>query len=297
MKTQVKADYHAQGKALYIAIGIASVFIVIEIVGGIISNSLALMSDAIHLAMDTGALLLSLIILKIAHLPRTPKLSYGYYRAEVLGALASALSLWGICGVLLYKAIKRFIVPEVVNGPILFIVALVGLVANIVMLRVLHPSHKESINIRAAYIHVLGDLLGSVGVVLGGLIVWITHWNPIDPIITIAFTLGIVYGTGKIITQTVHILMESTPEGINPIALEKQLLNLQDVAEVHDLHIWTVSPGRNALSVHLVTSQPKRVLQEAHAMIEKNFKIRHMTIQIEDPTHFDPKYCYDCILK
>ena len=207
------------------------------------------------------------------------------------------LSLWGICAVLLYKAIKRFFLPEIVNGPILFIIATIGLLANLVMLRILHPTQKESINIRAAYVHILGDLLGSVGVVIGGILIWITHWNPIDPLITIAFTGTIVYGTWKIISQAVRILMESTPEGVNPSLIETQLLNLEGVVEVHDLHVWVVSPGRTALSVHLVSNQANRVLKEAHALIEKNFHIQHMTIQIEDANHFESKYCYDCVRK
>ena len=155
---------HVQGKALYRALWIAAFFMLIEVISGIIANSLALISDAAHLFTDVGALGLGLIVVKIAHLPRTPKMSYGYQRAEILGALGSSLALWALCGVLIYEAITRLIHPQPVAGPIVFVVAVIGLIANIVMIRILHPSQGHRLNMRAAYLHVLGDLLGSVGV-------------------------------------------------------------------------------------------------------------------------------------
>ena len=207
---------HMHRKALRIAIVIAFLFMILEIVGGWIANSLALISDALHLFTDVGALSLSLIVLRIAHRPKTLSMSYGYHRAEVLGALASALSLWVLCGVLVYEAIMRLVSPQPVAGPIVFVIATIGLFANIMMMRVLHPSQGHNINVRAAYLHVLGDLLGSAGVIISGAILWWTQWYPIDPIITILFSLGIVYGSGKIIWESISILMESAPPGINP---------------------------------------------------------------------------------
>lgn len=281
-------------KALNKALVIAVIFMIVEIVGGIAANSLALISDALHMFTDIGALGLSLIVLKVAHLPRTPKMSYGYLRAEVLGALGSALSLWGLCGVVIYQAVRRLITPPEVNGPIVFVIAVIGFAANLWMMNALHSSHKHSLNLRAAYLHVIGDMLGSIGVVIAGIVIWITHWNPIDPIISILFALGIVYGSGKIIKQTVSILMESTPDGINPIAIEKDLLSIAGVKEVHDLHIWSVSEKKIALSAHLVATSTHAALNEAHKIIEKKHGISHMTIQVEDPEHFEAHYCYDC---
>lgn len=285
---------HVHGKALNTALIIAFVFMLVEVVGGIIANSLALISDALHLFTDVGALSLSLFVLKIAHLPSTPKMSYGYHRAEILGALASALSLWALCGVLIYEAINRLIAPPEVKGPIVFVIASIGLIANLLMMRTLHGHHGDNLNIRAAYLHVIGDLLGSVGVILSGAILWATGWNPIDPIITILFSLGIVYGSGKIIKQTIGILMESTPEGIDSMAIQKDLCAIPSVKEVHDLHIWSVSAKKVALSVHLVADNTHTALNEAHRLIEKKYNISHMTIQVEDPVHFEPRYCYDC---
>jgi cobalt-zinc-cadmium efflux system protein len=285
---------HAHGKALNTALIIAFIFMIVEVIGGIIANSLALLSDALHMFTDVGALVLSLIVLKIVHLPSTPKMSYGYHRAEILGALASALSLWALCGVLIYQAITRLISPPEVKGPIVFIIASLGLIANLIMMRTLHPAQKESLNVRAAYLHIIGDLLGSIGVIISGAILWITHWNPIDPIISILFALAILYGSGKIIRQTISVLMESTPEGVDPLEIEKDLASIRGVKEVHDLHIWSVSAKKIALSAHLIAEDTQAALKEAHRLIEKKHKISHMTIQVEDPAHFEPRYCYDC---
>ena len=287
-------EHHVHGKALKSSLVIAIIFMIVEVVGGIIANSLALISDALHMFTDIGALLLSLIVLKIAHLPSTPKMSYGYHRAEILGALASALSLWALCGVLIYEAITRLISPQEVQGPVVFIIATIGLIANVIMIRNLHPHKEDSMNIRAAYLHVIGDLLGSIGVVLSGAIIWITGWYPIDPIISIVFALSILYGSGKIIKQSILVLMESAPEEIDPHEIRNDLLAIQGVKEVHDLHIWSVTPKKVALSAHLVAENTHAALNEAHRLIEKKYHISHMTIQVEDPTHFEPHFCYDC---
>lgn len=282
------------GKALYISIAIAAVFMLVEVISGWVANSLALISDALHLFADVGALTLSLVVLKIAHLPRTAQMSYGYHRAEILGALASALSLWALSGVLVYEAIQRLVSPEPVQGPIVFVVASIGLLANLMMMRVLHPVQGKNINMRAAYLHVLGDLLGSAGVIIGGALLWWTNWYPIDPIITLLFSLGIVYGSGKIIRESIVILMEAAPPGIDLVQIEKDLLSIPGMKEVHDLHVWAVSTKKIALSVHLVAKDGHKLLGLAHKLIESNHGIHHMTIQIEDLDHFEPKYCYDC---
>jgi cobalt-zinc-cadmium efflux system protein len=287
---------HGQGhiKALHAALWIAVIFMIIEVIGGWMANSLALISDALHMFTDVGALLLGLIVSKIAHRPSTPTMSYGYQRAEILGALVSAVSLWALCGVLSYEAVHRFFQPEVVEGKLVFIVATAGLIANLVMLKLLHPTQGQSLNTKAAYLHVMGDLLGSVGVIISGIILWISGWNLIDPIITLLFTLFILRGSGKVIRESISILMESTPEGIDPTAVKRTLAGIEGVQEVHDLHIWTASIHRMALSVHLVTEKPIETLNTARQALEELYGIRHITIQVEDPKAFESKYCYDC---
>jgi len=285
-----KTHHHVMHRSLWIAV----VFMLVEVIGGWIANSLALISDAMHLFTDVGALLLGIIVARMARWPATPTMSYGYHRAEILGALVSAASLWALSGVLIYESIHRFFQPEVVDGPIVFYIATVGLLANLWMMKILHPAQNHSLNVRAAYLHILGDVLGSIGVIISGIILWITHWNLIDPIITILFTLTILRSSGKVIKQTIGILMESAPEGIDPGAIEKALERLPGVKEVHDLHIWSASHHKIVLSVHLIADPSLDALGEAHRLLEAQFGIKHMTIQVEDPKRFEPKYCYDC---
>lgn len=290
---QFPSDHH-HGRAVHISLWIACAFMLIEIFGGWMANSLALISDALHLFTDVGAFIISLIALKIAHWPRTPAMSYGYHRAEILGALASAVMLWVLSGILIYEATMRFFHPPEVRGSIVLIVAFFGLIANLLMLRLLHSGQQHSLNIRAAYLHVVGDLLGSIGVILSGALIWLTQYSPIDPIVTILFGLQIVYSSSKLIKQSINILMEGAPEGVNLLKIQQDLASIKGVTEIHDLHIWAVSSKRAALSVHLVTTQPETTLNEAHRVLQECHHIQHMTIQVEDPNCFDPKYCYDC---
>ncbi len=294
--TQGHGDHPNQGhiNALHSALWIALVFMLIEVIGGLIANSLALLSDALHMFTDVGALLLGLIVSKIAHRPTTHTMSYGYQRAEILGALVSAISLWILCAILSYEAVHRFLQPQLVEGKLVFAVATAGFIANLVMLKLLHPTQRQNLNVQAAYLHVLGDLFGSIGVILSGIILWISGWNLIDPIITLVFTLFILRGSGKVIRQSISILMEATPEGIDPRAVKRSLASLEGVDEVHDLHIWAASIHKVALSVHLVSKTSTDVLSRARDMLEKTYGIRHMTIQVEDPKGFEPRYCYDC---
>lgn len=285
-------EHHS--RAVQIALWIAFLFMIVEFVGGFVANSLALISDALHLFTDVGAFVLSLIAIRIAKWPSTPSMSYGYHRAEILGALASAVSLWVLSGFLIYEAVQRLYHPPEVQGPIVFVIATIGLGANLLMMRTLHHSQKHSLNVRAAYLHVIGDLLGSIGVIVSGAILWLTHWQLIDPLITILFSLQILYSSGKLLKQTTLILMEGAPEGINLDTLQHDLATLPHVTEVHDLHLWSVSSHKTALSAHLVTTSPQHTLNEAHRLLEEKYDIHHMTIQVEDPAHFNPKYCYDC---
>ena len=290
----MSSEHHDHHHALHKSLWIALLFMAIEVAGGWIANSLALISDALHMFMDVGALLLGIVVSRIAKWPSTPQMSYGYHRAEILGALVSAVSLWVLSGILIYESVHRFFQPEEVEGPIVFVIASIGLLANLWMMRILHPSQHHSLNVKAAYLHILGDVLGSIGVILSGLILWITKWNPIDPIITILFTLFILKSSWTVIRQSLSILMESAPEGVDVPAIEEALKQLPGVQEVHDLHIWSAARHETLLSVHLVANPEFDILGSAHRMLEARFDIHHMTIQVEDPKRFEPKYCYDC---
>lgn len=267
-------------KKLKTATLIALLFMLIELVGGIVAHSLALISDALHMFTDVGAFVLSLIVLRIAKRPSSKTMTYGYQRAEILGALASALTLWALCAVLIYEAIKRLITPHEVAGGVVFIIASFGLISNIAMMKILHShDHDEQINVKAAYLHVIGDLLGSIGVIVTGILIYFTGWNIIDPIITLVIAAMILFTSGKILKKTIQILMEGAPSGIHYDTVEQSLLSIPGVKKIHDLHIWSLSTKAHALSAHLEADRD--VLEEAQRLIKESFKIDHITLQID----------------
>lgn len=289
------SDLGKEKKAFYIALFIAFFFMIVEIIGSMFANSLALISDALHLFTDVGALFLGLIVIAIQRRPFSVKKSYGYQRAEVLGALASGVTLWVLMILLVYEGVLRLFHPPEVKGPIVFVIAAIGLIANFSMMKILHPGHDGSLNLKAAYMHLISDLLGSIGVILSGIIIWATDFYPIDPIITFLLAILIFRSSGQMMLQALDILMESTPPGVDPLQIEKDLKAIPGVMEVHDLHVWSLSSKKKALSVHLVVKgSSSHVLREAHHIITKEHGIPHITIQIEDPEHFEKKYCYDC---
>ena len=294
-------DHHHHGvsanaapTAVIRAIGVTSVFMVVEMLGGYFSNSLALTSDAAHMLTDVGAMLLTLFVLWIARRPSNHTMSFGYHRAEILGALASGLSIWLIAGFLIYEAVVRMQAPPEVKGPLVFVVAMLGFIANLVSMHFLHKAKDHNLNVRAAYLHVIADLLGSVGAIIAGSVLWATGWRPIDPIITLIFSGLMLWNSGTLIKESIQILMESTPIGLDPEKICADLEKIPQVKEVHDLHIWSVGSGMNALSVHLISEHAEQALESANDMLHENYGIRHTTIQVEHPDHFRSEHCYSC---
>jgi cobalt-zinc-cadmium efflux system protein len=286
-------------KAILRALWITLVFMLIEALGGYFANSLALISDAAHMLTDIGAMLLSLFALWVSRRPSNSKMTFGYHRAEILGALASGLAIWLIAGILVYESILRLHSPPDVNGPIVIVVAGIGLIANLFSMRMLHGAKHENMNVKAAYLHMASDALGSVGAIIAGIILALTHWRPIDPIVTIFFSALMLYGSWNLVREAVEVLMESTPAGIELEKVREALQALATVTEAHDLHIWTVSSGRLALSVHLIVESNapdrKSVLTAATELLEEKYNISHTTIQIEDQGSFQSERCYDCV--
>lgn len=268
------------------------IFMLIEFIFGWISNSLALMTDALHMFTDGGAIILSLFAFWIAQKPANKHLSYGYHRAEIIAALASGFSTWALSIWLIYEAIHRLIHPEPVQGPMVLIVACIGLCANLVMMLLLHRNQKENLNVRGAYVHILGDLLGSLGVVLAGILLIIFKWYPIDPIITLIFSIIVIYSAWQLIRDTLRVLMEGTPLDIIPEAVKEDLQKIIHVKEVHDLHIWSLSSQQINLSVHLVSTNLEVSLKEAHKLLKEKYQIHHATIQMEPLDGFDCQPCY-----
>ena len=276
------------------AASITIAFMIIELVGGWWANSIALISDGAHMLTDVGALFLTLFALWVARKPTTARMSFGYHRAEILGALGSGLVIWLISGALVFEAIRRLHEAPAVNGPIVLVVAFVGLIANLLSMRMLHSEREHNINVRAAYLHLLTDSLGSVSAIIAGAVITWTGWRLIDPIVTIVFAALMLYGSWSLVREAVSVLMESTPAGIDPSKVQAALAAIPGVREVHDLHIWSVSSGRLALSAHLIADSSESILAQAHTVLREKHGIQHTTIQIERPDLFNTERCYDC---
>ena len=285
---------HSHGSALRKALVVTLIFMVLEAVGGYMANSLALVSDAAHMLTDAGALLLSLCILWLSRRPSTPVMSFGYHRLEILGALASGLVIWVLAGFLVYAAVQRMSNPPEVQGPMVFVIATIGLLANLASMKFLHGAQHHSMNVRAAYLHVIADCLGSVGAMIAGGVLWWTGWRPIDPIITVIFSALMLFSSWDLVKESLGVLMESAPRSVNPELVQGDLAGVDGVTEVHDLHIWTVSSGRLALSVHLISRVGEAVLTRANDLLSEKYGIHHTTIQIEHPDQFQSEKCYDC---
>lgn len=282
-------------RALWWALLITTLFAIIQLIGGWLARSLALLADAAHMTTDVAALSLSLFALWIAKRPPSPRMTFGFYRAEILGAMISGMGLWVICFFLIYEAVRRLLSPHPVEGELVFIIACITLVFNCINIALLHRSRGENLNIRAAYLHILSDLLGNLGVLIAGGLIWLTQWNWIDPIITFLMTLLILFSSGRMLKEALEILMEATPRGLDVQEIAKALEKIEGVQEVHDLHLWTVSSGRIALSVHLVGAEEHSLLQKSRDLLMNQFKIEHTTIQVEPPDEFHRSSCYDCL--
>lgn len=273
-------------KGLTIALIITGGIMILEFVGGLLTNSLALLSDSAHMLSDTAAIALSLAAFWFAARPPSANKSYGYYRFEILAALFNGLTLFVMAGFIVFEAYERFIDPPEVAGGTMMVIALVGLAANLISAWSLMRKSdiKGNINVRSAYLHILGDALGSVGAILAGLLMLLFDWYIADPIISVIVALLILRSAWQVVNHTIHILMEGTPAAIDAREVEETLLAIRGVKDLHDLHIWTITSGLDSLSCHLIIEDDQDcqvVLQEAIRRIEERFRIQHTTIQIE----------------
>jgi cobalt-zinc-cadmium efflux system protein len=274
-------------RALQITFVLTSVYFVVEVIGGILTNSLALLADAAHMLTDVGGLALALFATWIAKKPATPQKTYGYYRVEILAALANAVVLFLVSFYILYEAYRRFEEPpEVASVPMLFI-AVIGLAINLTGVWNLHHGAKESLNVHGAYLEVVSDALGSVGVIVAALIMLVSGWYYADPIFSVLIGLFILPRTWNLVTQAVNVLLESTPAHINIAAVEEAILRVNGVQAVHDLHIWTITSGMEALSAHVVLADgsesktASEALEAVTTRLKDEFGIDHATIQVE----------------
>jgi len=279
--------YPQSGKRnLGIALGITIVFFVIELVGGIITNSLALTADAWHMLNDASALAFALVAAWLAGRPVNLKKTYGYYRTEILAAFLNSIFLWVVAIFIFYEAIQRFQNPPNVNSLEMLIIAIAGLIANGLCAVVLSKSKSESLNIKGAFLHVLSDTLGSVGAISAGLIMYSTGWYQADPLISMLIGVLIFYSSSKLIRESINVLLEGVPYGIDVNAVEQRIVELEGVKGVHDLHIWCITPTRMCImSAHVVVSKEadkKKLLSDLINMLKEEFGIDHTTIQLEE---------------
>jgi cobalt-zinc-cadmium efflux system protein len=258
-------------------------FMVIEVVGGILANSLALLADAGHMLTDVGALALSLWAIKLASRPASAGKTYGYVRLEILAALVNGAALFGMSGFIAWEAWRRIRQPVAVDGPLLVGVALGGLVVNLVAAKLLHPHAAGSLNARGAYLHILGDLMGSVGALAAGAIVWVSGWTPADAVMSVLIAGLILLSAVRLVREATSVLMEAAPDHVDVSQLLEDLRNVPELHHVHDLHVWTLTSGFVALSAHGVIDDPyhqRQVLDEVRQRVRRH-GIEHVTFQLE----------------
>ncbi|MBN8971068.1 MAG: cation transporter [Rhizobiales bacterium] len=277
------AAQHAQ--RLVWALGLTATYMVAEVVGGLMTGSIALLADAAHMLTDVGGLALALLAIWFAAREATPQRTFGYLRMEVLSALANAVVLLLLAVYILYEAYQRLASPpDILSGPMLAI-ATVGLLINLISMRLLAAGSSESVNVKGAYFEVFSDMLGSIGVIVAALLMMWKGWWLADPIIGAGIGLFIVPRTWLLLKQVTHILMEGVPPNVDVTVLQDKLVRIEGVTSVHHLHVWTITSGFDAMSCHLVIgnlSGQRDILLEARRIMKEDYGIDHVTIQIED---------------
>ena len=268
------------------ALGITLSFFIIELVGGIVTRSLALQTDALHMLNDALALGFALIAARVALRPITARKTYGYYRAEILAAFLNGIFLWALVVFIFYEALHRIQQPPEVKSLEMLIIAFLGLIANGSAAVALSRSRDESLNVKGAFLHVVTDTLGSIGAISAGSIMVFTGWYQADPIISMMIGVLIFYSSGKLIRDSLNVLLEGVPPNIDLTALERRMLEVEGVKNVHDLHVWCITPTQTCImSGHVVVKEGtnrRELLANLINMLKEDFGIDHTTIQMED---------------
>ena len=278
---------HVDGsKGLMIALLAAVAVIGVEIAGGLLSHSLALLSDAGHMLVDALALAMSLIALNLAKRPATEKRTYGFHRAEIMAALANGVALTLVAAYIFYEAYQRFHNAPTVNTPIMLGVAVIGLAANLNTVYLLHRARHNNLNVGAAFFHAFGDSMSSVGVIAGGIIIAITGLKIVDPIIAILIGIIILWGALNLVRESADILMETVPKQMPLDKVTEVVKGVKGVVELHDVHIWIITSGIYALSTHILIedqmlSHTSEIIAEINRELEQKFNITHTTFQLE----------------
>ena len=270
-------------RRLAIVLGLTSAYLVAEVIGGLLTNSLALLADAGHMLTDVLGLAMALFAIRFAQRPATPAKTYGFYRTEILAALINGLVLFGIAVFILYEAWRRFQDPHEIASLPMLLVAVGGLVVNLIGVKLLHAGAGESLNLRGAFLEVLSDLLGSLGVILAAAIIYFTGWWPADPLISVVIGLFILPRSWRLLKSALDVLLEATPATVSVAEVEAAMRTLPGVVSIHELHVWTITSGFLVMTAHVAATgrRSSEVLRDVRALVLRRFGIEHATIQVE----------------
>lgn len=271
-------------RALAIALALTGTFLIVEAIAGFWTGSLALISDAAHMLTDTAGLAIALAAINIGERPADSRRTFGYQRFEILAAAFNAVILFLVAGYILYEGYQRFVKPQDIQSLPMIAVATIGLGVNFLSMRLLSAAKDSSLNVKGAYLEVWSDMLGSIGVIVAGLIIWLTDWRWVDPLVAIGIGLWVLPRTWALLKETINVLLEGVPDGIDLNAVRSSLLNLAGVHNVHDLHVWALTSNSPSLSAHLVLvdgTDADVTRSDAAEILEKLFHIEHVTLQTE----------------
>jgi cobalt-zinc-cadmium efflux system protein len=288
---------NANQRRLLIALAITALMTVVELVGGVLSNSLALLGDAGHMFTDTLALGLSVVALTLAKRPASQTRTYGFHRAEVLAALTNGTILVLICGFIFYESYQRLVSPPEVRGSLMLVVAAIGFLANLIGILILRSASRDNLNVKGAFLHMWGDTISSIGVIVASVIILVTGWTMVDPIISIFIGLLILRGAISLVLESSDILLEAAPKHLDVTQISSALKEIEGIRDVHDLHLWTITSGIYALSCHLLiedrmVSSSSHVVEEVNQALSQKFGIGHSTLQLECEECKDSPVCH-----
>lgn len=280
------AHNNSNTRRVTIALVLTGTFMIVEVIGGILSGSLALLADAGHMLTDTMALALAAVAFQVSRRPADGRLTYGYQRFQILAAFVNGLSLLLIVGWILFEAFNRFVSPHEVLGRTMLIVAVAGLVVNIISFTVLHGGDKENLNIRGAALHVAGDLLGSVAAIVAAVVIIFTGWMAIDPILSVAVAFLILKSAWVLVKRSAHVLLEGAPEWLDQHAMQENLVaHVAEVVSIHHVHVWGLTPQDLMLTMHVKVhnrpENPTDIIRRVKAVLREDYGIGHSTVEIE----------------
>lgn len=271
-------------RALWMALGLTSTFLIAEVIAGIVFQSLALLADAAHMFTDAAALAIAVAAVRIARRPADAKRTYGYHRFEILAAAFNAVLLFGVALYILYEAYRRFNAPAEVQPLGMLVVATLGLAVNLLSMRFLQAGKDTSLNVKGAYLEVWADMLGSIGVIVAALVIRFTGWAWVDTLVAVGIGLWVLPRTWVLLKESLNILLEGAPEGVDVDEVGRTMLAVPGVTDVHDLHVWVLTSGKNALTAHVVHAagiDGASLIEPLKEMLADRFKVFHTTLQVE----------------